>query len=177
MEAIKNCPELEGLFAHPEPNPKKKITREVLVNQLNYLNFQNTYVIVNLRHKDFGRGLSLNAIPQPCSGNRLQCRWQDPETAPIELTAFELESIVVPMGRDSLFFSPVDCHCNATGISLDLPEFCYKIGSRKLERYRCADISVSLIQNSALFHGKLVDFNALSFCVQISLIPRNPTNG
>jgi hypothetical protein len=171
VEAIKNCPELEGLFAHPEPNPKKKITREVLVNQLNYLNFQSACVIVNLRHKDFGRALSLNAIPQPCSGNLLHCLWQDPKTAPIDLTPFELENIVVPMGRDSLFFSPVDCHCNATGINLDLPEFCYKIGSRKLERYRCADISVSLIQNSALFHGKLVDFNALSFCVQISLIP------
>jgi hypothetical protein len=52
-----------------------------------------------------------------------------------------------------------------------LPESCTRIGLRKVERYRCPDIRVSLIQNSALFQGRLTDFNALSFCVQIALEP------
>jgi hypothetical protein len=171
VRAIGNCHESELLSPQAESTADPGIARDILVNHLNFFNFQGRSVIVNLRHKDFGRALCLNATPLPCSGNRLQCFWADPEELPEDLAFFETETIVVPLGRDSLCIPGTDAVCDLEGISLDLPAFCSKIGIRRLERYRCPDIHVSMIQNSALFQGRLIDFNALSFCVRISLTP------
>jgi len=169
VNAIIDCPDLAETPVQIEKH--KKISRDVLINRLNYLNFQNSYVIVNLRHKDFGRLISIKATPQPCVDLQLQCFWQEASDIPDNLSSFLMENIVVPMGRDSLLIYATHFECNTTGASIELPEFCVEIGIRKLERYRCPDIDVSLIQNSALFQGKLTDFNALSFCVQIALEP------
>ena len=169
MEALINCS--ESTDSPIQSEQQKQISRDILVNRLNYLNFQNKHVIINFRHKEFNRTIALNASPSPCSDTLLDCIWQAPDSIPPNFSSFKLENIIVPMGRDSVLVSATHVEFNSTGIRVALPEFCTKIGLRKLERYRCPDIHVSLIQNSALFQGKLTDFNALSFCVQIALEP------
>lgn len=169
VEAIIKYPDLTENPA--QPAQQKNVSRDVLINRLNYLNFQNHHVIINLRHKDFGREISLNATPLPCADAQLDCIWEDPFKIPANFSSFQLENIIVPMGRDSLLIAATQVAFHATGITIELPDFCHKIGHRKLERYRCPDIRVSLIQNSALFQGTLTDFNALSFCVQIAIEP------
>jgi hypothetical protein len=154
-----------------QPEQHKQVSLDVLINRLNYLNFQNNHIIANFRHNDFDRTIALNASPLPCSGTQLDCVWQSPDNIPSNFPAFKLDNIIVPMGRDSLLVYPTHVECNSTGIRVGLPESCTRIGLRKVERYRCPDIRVSLIQNSALFQGRLTDFNALSFCVQIALEP------
>ena len=58
-----------------------------------------------------------------------------------------------------------------TGISFILPETCYEIGSRKVARHLCEGINVQFIQNSSFFYGSLIDFNPVSFCIEIKTVP------
>ncbi|MFO8082807.1 MAG: hypothetical protein R6U27_00655 [Desulfobacterales bacterium] len=56
-------------------------------------------------------------------------------------------------------------------IYLNLPEFSYAINFRKLQRYSCYDINVILIQNSASFQGKLLDFSSKAFSIRVFPAP------
>ena len=53
----------------------KSIGKRYLVNKLNYLNFQDRTILVNLKHKKYGSTLSLLATPLPCAGDHLECVW------------------------------------------------------------------------------------------------------
>lgn len=113
---------------------QKQIARDILINRLNYLNFQNKHIIINFRHKHFDRTIALNASPLPCSGKELDCVWQDSDAIPSNLSSFELQNIIVPMGRDSLLVSATHVEYNDMGFRVNLPESCTRIGLRKLER-------------------------------------------
>ncbi len=52
-----------------------------------------------------------------------------------------------------------------------LPETCYEISSRKVARHSCKGIIVQFIQSSSFFYGSLIDFNAVSFCVELTTVP------
>lgn len=150
-------------------NILREITREHLINSLNFLNFQNNGIIVNLRHKDFDRTLTLHALPQPCADHRLDCIWQDKSELPTNLACFHIENLIIPKGCDTLLVVPTLIEWDNEGLTVILPEKCRLVGLRKIERHPCQGISATLIQNSALFEGKLIDFNANSFCVELSV--------
>ena len=58
------------------------------------------------------------------------------------------------------------------GISLNLPDNCYEVSSRATIRHSCQGINIQLIQNSSLFSGTLLDFNAVSFRIELKAAPQ-----
>jgi hypothetical protein len=54
------------------------------------------------------------------------------------------------------------------GIRLRLPENSHEVSLRKAARYPCCGIRVQAIQNSVVFEGFLLDFNAISFRVELT---------
>ena len=59
----------------------RPVSRERLINKLNYLNFQNRTVLLAFEHGRYGHTLRVEARPQPCRENRLRCTWVDPRVA------------------------------------------------------------------------------------------------
>ena len=153
----------------------KLIKKKYLINKLNYINFLGGTVLVNLKHTRYNRTLSYRARPQPCSGDQLDCLWQEEAGPGAGLKAYRFHNLLVSNNQKLLVVESDLTSISKTGVSLLLPETCLEISSRTLKRHTCKGIRVQLIQNSALFYGSLIDFNSVSFRVEITIIaPQTP---
>ena len=150
-----------------DPEHGKSVGKRALVNKLNYLNFQDSTILITLKHVRYGSTISLSAKPLPCSGDRLDCVWDDVPNIERILTAFSFQSFLIADGRKFLLVEPEVTGMTDQGISFNLPESCREVVSRKAKRHPAKGISARLIQNGAEFHGALRDFNAVSFRIEL----------
>ena len=149
----------------------KQLSKEYLVNKLNFTNFQDGTILINFKHKKYDLSISLHARPKPCSGNKLECLWVETDELNEKLHSYKFNNIFVIDGTKLLSVTPEVSSMNDEGISFILPETCYEISSRKVERHSCEGISVQFIQNSSFFYGSLIDFNPVSFCIELKIVP------
>ncbi len=154
-----------------EKETKKEVSKKQLINKLNYINFQDGTVLINLKHTKYNSKISLHAKLQPCHNDCLECIWIETEGLHQKLKSYEFQNLLVNDGQNLLLVKPEMNSISVKGISLVLPEKCYEISSRKVRRHLCKDINVSLFQNGALFYGSLIDFSAVSFRVEVSTAP------
>ncbi len=150
---------------------EKQLTKEYLVNKLNFTNFQDGTILINFKHKKYDLSLSFRARPKPCSGNKLDCLWVEKEGIYKKLHPYKFNNFFVIDGKKVISVKPEVSSINDSGISFVLPETCCEISSRRVERHSCEGIKVQLIQNSSFFYGSLIDFNPVSFCVELKVVP------
>jgi hypothetical protein len=74
---------------------KKAISQKYLVNKLNYLNFQDGTILINLKHTKYNRVISLNARPKPCLGDQLDCLWTETTEIHQELKSYAFENFLI----------------------------------------------------------------------------------
>jgi hypothetical protein len=149
----------------------RKITRELLINRLNFINFQEGCIQLHFAHREYDRSLLIPAFPQPCLGSELECRWAEETDWASRVQNHELKYILVPRGEKFIQAVPGVIEINARGCRLALPEASYEITHRRVERQRCRGITVHLIQNSSSFSGSLLDFTVSSFRVELQAEP------
>ncbi len=149
----------------------KAVGKKLLINKLNYTNFQDKAILINLRHAKYGRRIILHAKPQPCSGDRLDCLWAETDGIKQKLKSYKFESLFIPDGQKLIVAEPELIDINKRGISLNLPDTCYEISSRKRIRHACQGITVQFIQDSMIFSGSLLDFSAISFHIELKSSP------
>ena len=149
----------------------RKISREFLVNRLNFINFQEGRIQVHFAHRQYDRSLLIPAFPQPCFGSELECVWCDESDAAPVIQTHELKYILVPRGEKFIQAFPEIIEINPRGCRLGLPSISREISQRRVERQRCRGISVHLIQNSCSFPGALLDFAASSFRIELAAEP------
>ncbi len=155
----------DGNNAHTTPSDdivEKTVTKAVLINRLNFVNFQDGEVFVNFKHRKYDRIITLKAIPQPCTGAYLVCRWRDAHNMENIMDAYRFHNLVITNGMKILSVEALPRGINGKGICLPLPESAIETNVRKLNRYACDDVTVQLIQNGISYSGNLVDFNAIS---------------
>lgn len=150
-----------------KPETTRSISRRFLVNKLNFLNFQDRTILVNLIHKKYGSSLSLSAIPQPCAGERLDCLWSE-ITDPWVIKSHTFQNLFITDGKKCLIVDPELISIDEKGISLLLPETCSESVSRKTKRQSSEGVQVQFTQSSAIFKGTLLDCSPVSFRVQVS---------
>ena len=146
----------------------KKLSKKFLVNTLNYVNFQDGTILVNLKHIKYGSIVSLKAKPQPCLENTLDCLWVQTEGLTQKLSSYRFLNFLINNGQKMILVTADVERMNNEGITLDLPETCYEVSFRGVKRHSCEGIHVELLQNGALFHGVLLDFSPVSFRIEIS---------
>jgi hypothetical protein len=149
----------------------RKISREFLVNRLNFINFQADCIQVHFAHRQYGRSLLIPAFPQQCFGLELECVWCEETDAASLNQTYELKYILVPRGEKLIQAFPEIIEINSRGCRLGLPSISREISQRRVERQRCRGISVHLIQNSCSFSGALLDFAASSFRIELAAEP------
>jgi len=167
-DVVKN---IDSLSQVQEKTVENKISKKRIVNHLNFINFQNDAIKVNLKHKRFDRIVTLQAKPHPCTGDKLFGEWVDPTEIKQRLNTYEFENISLDHGNQSLLVQPKLINIDASGISLELSELYYPLCFESNIRQPCSGIKAQLIQNSVVFIGTLTDFCPASFHVNISLTP------
>lgn len=153
----------------PPPSKEREINQKRLINKLNYINFQDGTILVNLRHTRFNRTMTLYARPQPCLGGRLECTWARPSNITRTLQNHVFDDILIPDQLAPWRVVPEVIAMDEQGATFLLPECGNQIGTRRVRRKACNDIAVDLFQNSAGFNGHLIDFTPVSFRVEITL--------
>ncbi len=151
-----------------KPRPVKK---KDLINILNYFNFQDRTVLINLKHIKNNRNISCRAKPQPCFGDQLDCLWTEDTKFYQNLNLYKFQNIMINDGLKLILVESELIDLSVRGISILIPETCREINSRKAIRHLCKGINVQLIQNSALFYGSLMNFSAFSFHVEVKIVP------
>jgi len=149
----------------------KKVKKKRLINKLNAINFKGGTLLVNLRHVKYNHTISRSARPLPCMGDELACVWAEPVNLCQDLSAYQFLDILVPDGPKQILLKSESVSINEEGLSIRLPETSIEINRRKAQRYRCKDIQVKLIQNSAEFGGVLLEFCPFSFLIEIHQSP------
>ena len=150
---------------------RKPVGKNQLINKLNFINFQDSTLLINFRHRKYHKRLTLSARPQPCMGDTLDCAWEKPEADLQVLDFYEFQNILIPDSQKLIQVEPELIRIDKKAIRLRLPDYGFEVSSRKIIRYRCQNIKVQLIQNSTLFSGTLVDFNACSLKIELQAIP------
>jgi len=150
---------------------KKIVDREYLINKLNYINFQEKVIFAKLKHRNHTRFISLPLKPLPCDSDILDCLWQDTKDIRQKLKTAKLENLQIPNGQTLIVVKPEVIGISERGCRLRLPKECYEIRKRRVHRHYCSDVNVQLIQSSAEFSGRLIDFSPSSFRIEIQAEP------
>lgn len=149
----------------------KKIKKNRLINKLNYLNFQERPLVVMLQHRKYGHSVSVQALSEPCSDDRLECIWVQNNPTVKHLKYYKFKHLMVPDGHKLLLVEPELMQMSAQGLVCQLPDTCCEVSSRKIDRHTCKGITAVFIQNGTIFEGDLLDFSAVSFRVRLQTTP------
>ena len=155
----------------PEHTIPKKISRQQLVNKLNFINFQDETILINFKHNKFGHVFSWPAKPQPSMGEEVLCTWVDAAKLKNKLKTYEFDSILLKDRQCDLKLRLEVIDLNEEFIRFQIPEICFQTSSKKSMREPCHGIRAQMFQNSAIFKGTLIDFCATEFSVKITLEP------
>ena len=171
QETIETPETAAGQPVAEKPDPSKKISKAQLINKLNYINFQDGTVLINFKHSQYDKVVTLKATPQPCMGDLVDCLWSDSNNPGQFIQSYKFSNMLIANGQKLLNVKAELVNIDDEGISLLLPESCSEISSRKVRRHNCEGIKVQLMQNSTVFFGSLMDYNGFSFRVKLTAVP------
>ena len=148
-----------------------RIRKSQLINKINFINFQDRTLLINLKHRMYQNLLTLSARPQPCMGDELDCSWVKSEKDLQILDSYEFQNVLIPDGQNLISLEPDLIRMDKKVIRLLLPEAGFEVSSRAVRRYNSKGITAQLIQNSTIFSGALLDFNACSLKIALKAAP------
>ena len=105
-----------------KPDTARKISKNHLINKLNYINFQDGAVLVNFNHLKFDKTVTLKAKPQPCMGDLVDCLWLEGQNFAHVIQNYAFSNILVANGQRLLKVEPEVIRIDDQGISVLLPE-------------------------------------------------------
>jgi hypothetical protein len=171
-EAVSGPPKmLETTDPAPSTPAPRPVSRERLINKLNYLNFQNRTVLLAFEHARYGHTLRMEARPQPCQENSLRCNWVNPRDAHVISNDYVFSSLIVPDEQRLLQGMGQVTSMDEEGIVIELPEVCTEVHTRRVMRNPCKGIQVQILESGSRFEGTLVDFSPLSFRARVRTSP------
>jgi hypothetical protein len=148
------------------PNPGKTIGQKKLINLWNHHHFTDGIVYVQLHHPQYKEDILVWAHPEPCSDSSMTCRW--PEEGRGITENADILNIILTDGL-SMFLIPVQLKdVQKDQFTIHLPDKGYILGQRRARRYLCRGIEAKVVQHGFEAQGRLVDFSAMAFAVEVS---------
>ena len=161
-------PRINEADLHVHTSDKQQsVSRNRLINILNFLHFQNSTVSIQFRHIKYGHIVSRQVFPQPCQGENLMCVWKEPQDFSLALDQFELHNLILTDGRKHIVAVPSTVTVDEDGICLRLPDACVEFALRKRKRFPSLNIQAEIVQSGVAFRGELMEFSVAAFVVRI----------
>lgn len=171
---------LPHLFLHQEITAKLENTpivrQKIIINTLNLINFKNKHILAHLRHSKYGESILLKAIPEPCLGTELTCRWIDEPAVIQDFQKYEFLNILIDDGHFIILVPAMLQDINKKGITVQLQDRGYAVGHRQARRYPCHGVLAELSQSGLVFKGELLDFSAKGFRISLGIGPSSFLN-
>jgi hypothetical protein len=145
----------------------KRVKRKDLLNLFNHINFTEGTIFVRWKHREQGNFLFYQAYPLPCLDENLSCRWMGPDLPLAQLQAYACDSILVTDGYSHVTMAADVIDLDAKGITFRIPLSAYEKTLRTMDRHASVGIAAQVIQEGIRVEGRLVDFNAVSFRVEV----------
>ena len=149
----------------------KRIRRRDILNLLNFTNFSEGAISVNFKPLEHGTPLSFLAFPRPCKDEVLDCRWLSPGISMNRLQSYACDGFSINDGQNQVTVKAEPIRLDAEGVCFRIPESGFERNSRRIERYGCEGIEARIIQSGLSFEGRLCEFNAQSFKVEVEAPP------
>ncbi len=154
----------QDLIRNHEPN-KKIIKQKELINLWNSHHFTDGMVYVQLHHPQYNEDILVRAHPEPCGNGSMTCRWPEKSLGITERA--DILNIIFTDGL-SVFLIPTRLKdVQKDHFTIHLPDKGYILGQRRARRYLCQGVEVAVVQNGFWAQGRLVDFSALAFSVEV----------
>ncbi|HTX71521.1 MAG TPA: hypothetical protein VMC79_01730, partial [Rectinemataceae bacterium] len=150
---------------------RRRVKHRELLNLLNFVNFSEGTIFVSFSPREPGESIFLQAAPRLCQDEVLCCRWLSPGISPGRMNSHTCDSFLISDGHNEVSVKAEVLHLDAEGISFKIPESGYEKSHRRVRRHSCAGIEARLTQTGLGFDGRLLDFNALSFRVEVCAPP------
>jgi len=153
----------------PEHESHRQVKQRDLINKLNYINFQDRTFLITFKHYVYDRSVRVAAKPKPCQNETLVCSWEDTDQLDTLRQHYNFDCLLIPDGQQLLQVHPELIRLDMEGAEFKLPESCDEVSARKVVRHLCQGIRIQIIQYGNLFNGNLLDFNAISFRVELEI--------
>jgi hypothetical protein len=154
----------QDLIRNHAPN-KKIIKQKELINLWNSHHFTDGMVYVQLHHPQYNEDILVRAHPEPCGNGSMTCRW--PEKSRSITEKADILNIIFTDGL-SVFLIPTRLKdVQRDSFTIHLPDKGYILGQRRARRYLCQGIEVTVVQNGFRAQGRLIDFSALAFSIEV----------
>lgn len=144
----------------------KKLDHSELLNKINYIHFMGQDLYVNMRHPRYKEGILLKAHPEPCVGKEVTCYWADGDLSGLNLESYEFQWLIICDGQLIVFVPATLLSIGGQAISLQLQEYAYVLGQRKVRRYLCESVRAELMQSGFVAKGDLIDFSPLGLRIR-----------
>lgn len=132
------------------------LSRKALVNQLNYIHFQEETIVCRFDHPDKRRTVSLALTPEPTFGSNLVCLWPK-DIASRPFPEYRLKQISIPRRETVIDIEPDVKSITGKGFCLRLPEFGYPTPKREGNRHVYEHVGVRLNTETLSVMGRLED--------------------
>lgn len=166
----------EGLHTKPEMDAsghaarKTELSKDRIVNAINYLHFQGRAVYAVFKHVQYNTTVTVEAFPFPCHEDYLHLSWKDQGMLKERSSSYAFQGVLVDAGKRIFSLKPDLVDIDEKSISFDISKVVgTDVTVRKAERYPCQGIDVEMAQNGLSFKGRLNDFSAFSFSAAMSL--------
>lgn len=149
---------------------KTELSKDRIVNAINYLHFQGRAVYAVFKHVQYNTTVTVEAFPFPCYEDYLHLSWKDQGMLKERSSSYAFQGILVDLGKSIFSLKPDLVDIDEKSISFDISKVVgTDVTARKAERYPCQGIDVEMVQNGLSFRGRLSDFSAFSFSAAMSL--------
>jgi hypothetical protein len=149
---------------------KTELSKDRIVNAINYLHFQGRTVYAIFKHVQYNTTVTVEAFPFPCHKNYLHLSWKDQGMLRGRSNSYAFQGVLVDAGKSIFSLKPDLVDIDEKSISFDISKVVgTDVTVRTAERYPCHGVDVEVVQNGLSCKGRLNDFSAFSFSAAMSL--------
>ena len=161
-----------ALFFHNETlitadGTEKHLSRDKLINKLNYLNFTGGLISIIFRHVHGDHDILIHARPHSCNGVNLACRLL-PENNASLLAADGPLVLLIDDGLQSYLAPLESASLSGHDLTAKLPQECLIKTFRSVRRGHCRDVTSDIFFEDTKHNGTLIDFSPVALSIRLT---------
>jgi len=145
----------------------RTIEKEKLVNTLNYIHFKGGHIYALMQHPKYDKPILVKVLPEICEEHELTCHW-DEHYSDFGLENYHFRYLIITESQTIILVPAELLHISNQGIKIQIPQKSHILCKRQTHRFYCSNVNADLMQSGFLAKGRLIDFSALAFRINVN---------